>query len=100
MTSKSYVELCAELEDLQARLEVARQAELTEVVIEVRERVQQYGLTARDIFGSELRATPRLRRSPPAAKYRHPDTGDTWSGRGRQPKWIAQAADREQYRVA
>ncbi|MEX3629732.1 MAG: H-NS histone family protein [Burkholderia sp.] len=45
-------------------------------------------------------SAPRGRRSSPAAKYRHPDTGATWSGRGRQPKWIAQASDPELFRVA
>ena len=24
-----------------------------------------------------------------AAKYRHPQTGDTWAGRGAQPRWLA-----------
>jgi DNA-binding protein H-NS len=28
---------------------------------------------------------------PVAAKYRHPENGAlTWSGRGRQPKWVAE----------
>ncbi|MDN7813773.1 H-NS histone family protein [Burkholderia gladioli] len=100
MSNKSYIELRAELEALEDQLETARKAEFADVVTEVRQRVQDFGLTARDIFGSEPRTIPRHRRTPPTAKYRHPDTGHTWSGRGRQPKWIAQAADREQYRVA
>jgi len=24
-------------------------------------------------------------------KYRHPETGDTWTGRGKPPKWITAA---------
>lgn len=27
----------------------------------------------------------------PAVKYRHPSTGETWSGRGKRPKWIENA---------
>jgi DNA-binding protein H-NS len=23
-----------------------------------------------------------------AAKYRHPRTGETWTGRGKMPKWL------------
>ncbi|MCR1769752.1 H-NS histone family protein [Burkholderia glumae] len=99
MTSKSYVELCAELEALQNRVEEARKTELGQVIAEIRKRAETYGLTATDIFGSAPRAGQRIRRAPPAVRYRHPVTGATWSGRGRQPAWIAQVADREQYRV-
>ena len=28
-------------------------------------------------------------RKPVAAKYRNPAGGETWSGRGRMPKWLA-----------
>lgn len=28
------------------------------------------------------------KRAKPAPKYRHPATGETWSGRGKRPKWV------------
>ncbi|WP_257820715.1 H-NS histone family protein [Burkholderia glumae] len=99
MTSKSYMELCAELEALQSRGEEARKTELGRVIAEIRERAEAYGLTATGIFASAPRAGQRSRRAPPAVRYRHPVTGATWSGRGRKPAWIAQVADREQYRL-
>lgn len=38
-----------------------------------------------------------------APKYRHPESGDTWSGRGRAPRWLVAAeragAERSQFRV-
>nr|WP_082385327.1 H-NS histone family protein [Achromobacter xylosoxidans] len=38
-----------------------------------------------------------------APKYRHPDTGETWSGRGRPARWLMEAeaagADRSQFLV-
>ncbi|RQR34839.1 H-NS family nucleoid-associated regulatory protein [Burkholderia sp. Bp9142] len=33
------------------------------------------------------------------AKYRDPKTGDTWSGRGRAPAWIANAKDRSKFSI-
>lgn len=33
----------------------------------------------------------------PEAKYRDPDSGKTWSGRGRRPAWLA--GDPDQYRI-
>ncbi|MFJ3460875.1 H-NS family nucleoid-associated regulatory protein [Achromobacter spanius] len=42
-------------------------------------------------------------RSVVAPKYLHPESGDTWSGRGRAPRWLAAAeragASREQFLV-
>ncbi|WP_425126899.1 H-NS histone family protein [Burkholderia cepacia] len=32
------------------------------------------------------------------AKYRNPETGETWSGRGRAPVWIA-VQNRKQFRI-
>jgi len=38
-----------------------------------------------------------------APKYRHPESGDTWTGRGRAPRWLTSAenagATREQFRI-
>lgn len=33
---------------------------------------------------------PQARRTVPP-KYRHPDTGETWTGRGKAPRWLADA---------
>lgn len=42
-------------------------------------------------------------RSVVAPKYRHPESGDTWSGRGRAPRWLAAAeragTSREQFLI-
>ncbi len=42
-------------------------------------------------------------KKPVAPKYRHPDTGDTWSGRGKPPRWLAaaeeQGATRESFLI-
>lgn len=42
-------------------------------------------------------------RKPVPAKYRHPDTGDTWTGRGKAPRWItaaeAQGKSRDQFLI-
>ncbi|OAE56609.1 H-NS histone family protein [Achromobacter mucicolens] len=42
-------------------------------------------------------------RSVVAPKYRHPESGDTWSGRGRAPRWLVAAeragVSREQFLV-
>lgn len=38
-------------------------------------------------------------RGPQAAKYRDPQSGATWSGRGRAPAWLADAKDRTAFLI-
>ncbi|BAO94094.1 histone family protein nucleoid-structuring protein H-NS (plasmid) [Caballeronia insecticola] len=38
-------------------------------------------------------------RGPQTPKYRDPMSGETWSGRGRAPAWLAAAKDRTQYLI-
>lgn len=42
-------------------------------------------------------AAPEKRTATP--KYRDPDTGNTWTGRGKRPSWM-NGGDPEQYRIA
>ncbi|WP_109481076.1 H-NS family nucleoid-associated regulatory protein [Paraburkholderia sp. C35] len=39
-------------------------------------------------------------KGPQPAKYRHPKTGATWSGRGPAPAWLAGEKDRSKFLVA
>lgn len=39
-------------------------------------------------------------KGPQPAKYRHPQTGATWSGRGPAPAWLAGEKDRSKFLVA
>ena len=39
-------------------------------------------------------------RGPQPALYRDPESGATWSGRGRAPAWLASAADRTPFLIA
>lgn len=39
-------------------------------------------------------------KGPQPAKYRHPETGATWSGRGPAPAWLAAEKDRSKFLVA
>lgn len=51
-----------------------------------------HGLTLADL-GVRGGVAPRKSTGKVAAKFRHPETGETWSGRGLQPKWLKAAID-------
>lgn len=92
MNNSSYKELLAQREALEAQIEAARKQELSDVLAKVRGLVQDYGLTAEDIFATR-RVSPAV-----APKYRNPETGDTWTGRGKPPTWIRDK-DRTQFAI-
>nr|WP_285844089.1 H-NS histone family protein [Ralstonia pickettii] len=77
---------------LEQQLEAARRAELDGAVQQVRQIVQEYGLTVDDL-GLAIKAKKR-KGTTVAPKYMDPKTGATWSGRGRAPAWIGKNRDR------
>lgn len=89
----TYQELLAQVATLQEQAETARLAERKAALTQVRELVATYALTEREVFGKRA-ATKRI----VAAKYRNPKTGQTWTGRGRPPAWIA-VQEREQFLI-
>lgn len=86
-----------QLSDLIARAK-ARQAELAkEKVAKLRDKisalVKAEGIALDEVFGGARgpRAGKGSRGGKVKPKYRNPATGDTWSGRGKRPRWFAAA---------
>ena len=82
----SYKELKAKAEDLMRQAEAARTAEISVVIADIKKKMADYGISAADLGGAAKKSSAR---KVVAAKYRHPATGETWSGRGRPPHWLA-----------
>ncbi|MGV0961274.1 MAG: H-NS family nucleoid-associated regulatory protein [Limnohabitans sp.] len=97
--TQSYKELLQQREALEQAITAARQREISQAVAKVRELVAEFGLIAQDIFpGRGVKAAGKAT-SKVAAKYRDPATGQTWTGRGKAPKWI-EGKDRTQFVIA
>src|SRR5690606_1889877 len=67
------------------------------VIASIVKSMREFNITPEEIaaaFGSASKRTRAPRKTAPAAKrqvapkYRHPKTGETWSGRGKAPRWI------------
>jgi len=59
-----------------------------EALLELEEKAKELGFTWSELTGT---ATPR-KRAPAVAKYANPaDPAQTWSGRGRKPRWFIDA---------
>lgn len=98
--SSTLKELLQQREALEKAIADARQNEISVAVSKVRELIAEYGLTVQDVFpGRAGRAAGQKSTSKVAAKYRDPATGQTWTGRGKAPKWI-DGKDRNQFLIA
>ena len=67
-------------------------AEKDAVKAELAELAKSKGFDMSDLFGAATKAAKE--RKPVAPKYRNPaDGSQTWTGRGRKPKWVTEALD-------
>lgn len=84
-------ELIAQKEALEREIDRTKQQGRLDAIAKVRALMDEYGLTPADLSakgGSKARAGTGKK---VAAKFRNTSTGDTWSGRGLQPKWLKAA---------
>jgi len=72
----------------------ARSAEQSRAISEIRALMAEHSLTAADTAAASAAAhkgATKKSGKKVAAKYRDPATGATWTDRGLNPKWLAQA---------
>lgn len=103
---KTYSALKAQIDKLERQAAAIRQKEVSKVVAELKKTIAQYDLSAADLGltgGARKDAARKTRRAGSATvgvpKYRNPQTGDTWTGRGRPPAWIVGAKDRAAFLI-
>ena len=96
MATSSYKEITAQIEKLTKQAEQVRAKELETVIAQIHQVMGDYGITAADLGFKGSATRNRRKTSSAAPKFRDPETGVTWSGRGRAPSWIA-GKDRSKY---
>lgn len=100
------IEIQSQIEKLQKQAVELRAKDFQKTVKEIRDKMQAFGITPKDLQGTRTtrntkmaapKDAPKKRQSSGAgksgsatvaAKYRGPD-GQTWSGRGLTPRWMA-----------
>jgi DNA-binding protein H-NS len=85
-------ELLAQKAALEKQIADTQREERGAAISQIRSLMAEHGLTLSDI-GQRTSAPKKAAagRSKVAAKYRNADTGETWSGRGLQPRWLKAA---------
>ncbi|MBV8632878.1 MAG: H-NS histone family protein [Burkholderiaceae bacterium] len=84
----SLKDLLAQRAALDEQIAQTKDRERADAIAKVKALMSEYGLTAADL---SARAAKAGKVSKVAAKYRNKATGETWSGRGLQPKWLKAA---------
>ena len=80
------------LNELRKQQEVQRRGERTQVIASVKEMIKKYELTASDLgFASKSSGKRGTgdKRNIVAPKYQDPESGKTWTGRGKSPAWLS-----------
>jgi len=95
-------DLLAQREALDRQIEETRRNARKDAIAKVTALVNEFGLSAADVFGGAPRAAGRPASAQAgkkvAPKYRDPATGKTWTGRGRAPTWL-DGKDRAQFLI-
>ncbi|WP_144634839.1 H-NS family nucleoid-associated regulatory protein [Bordetella genomosp. 13] len=109
-----------EINKLQKRAEVLLTKRRKPVLASIVKSMRDYDITPEEIATAFGAAKPAARapsaggrrkaastgaaKRAVAPKYRHPQTGETWSGRGKAPRWLAaeeaNGADRASFLIA
>ncbi len=85
-------ELARQQQELNQQIEAARRSERAGVIAQIKALMAEHGVTVAELGSSKpVRGSAKATGSAGgkvAPKYRHPDSGETWSGRGLKPKWL------------
>ena len=104
VATMTLAELMAQKAAIETSIQELRASERSDAIANVRALMAEHGLTTSDLATAKApRASGSLKGVAIAAKYRGP-AGETWTGRGMQPRWLkaalAHGASADQFRVA
>ena len=82
----------AKLNELRKQQELERKGERTQAVAAAKELIKNHDLTASELGLAGKGPIKRItgdKRNVVAPKYQDPESGKTWTGRGKSPAWLS-----------
>ena len=88
-------DLLAQKAELDKQIESLTREQRESAIAQVKALMADHGLRVTDLAGkaSAPAKKPSAQGSKVAAKYRDPESGNAWSGRGLQPNWLKAAIE-------
>lgn len=93
----TYAEYVEQIAKLQSLAEAARKNEINDAIKQIRDMMNLHGVTVDDLSPTRTAKATKAKGSV-AAQFKNPETGETWTGRGRAPRWL-DGKDRDVYRI-
>jgi len=82
----------AKLNELRKQQELERKGERTQAITAAKELIKNHDLTASELGLAGKGPIKRIaedKRNVVAPKYQDPESGKTWTGRGKSPAWLS-----------
>lgn len=90
----TYQELMARKRELDKNIEQTRRTESVAALETIKQLIATFGFTAQQVFPYQSTEKKKVQ-----AKYYDPESGNSWTGRGRTPKWL-EGKDLSVYEIA
>lgn len=90
----NYQELLARKRELDKSIEQLRRTESVEALATIQQLIATFGFTAQQVFPYQSMEKKKV-----PAKYYDAQTGNSWTGRGKMPRWL-QGKDLSAYEIA
>ena len=89
--SSKIQELLKQKEEIEKAIIEEKERRRFEGIEKVKAIIEEYDLEVNDIFPNRITKTKASDSAvnKVAPKYRNPENGNTWTGRGKEPTWIA-----------
>lgn len=93
----TYAEYVEQIGKLQILAEAARKNEINDAIEKIKGLMELHGVTVQDLSTTRNVKSAKAK-STVAAQFKNSETGETWTGRGRAPRWL-DGKDKEQFRI-
>lgn len=99
----SLIDIQKQIAELQVKAQEIKTKEFNEKVSMIKETMLAYGISVEDLQSKPSKLGKIKSSSPAPAKYTGPN-GESWSGRGLMPRWLATQVNdghsRDEYLIA
>ena len=80
------------IEKLRKQADTLQRKKRKPVIMSIVQSMKEFDITPEEIIAAFSKPVARgATRASVPVKYKHPETGATWTGRGKPPRWVVEA---------
>lgn len=97
-SSLEFEDLLRQRTEIEAKIKALAATVKVDAIKQIAAIVTKHELSKADLMQA-LDLAAGKKKKKPEPRYKKPETGETWSGRGKAPMWISTAPDREVFAI-